>query len=216
MAKKDREQSAASADDVLAAYERLSTADLVRLRAYAELRVRIAGRAALGDREDLLNEALTRTLDGRRQWKKDISLTIFLIGVMRSISSNDWIAPFEKYGKYVLRDADLVVREEDGLEDSVIEQAKSHVASPEDGALANEDAAIYRGAMESLKEHFAGDRSTLDVIDGIMAGFTGPEIKELAGIEQKEFESTMKALRRAGSKLFGSFDDIGKDSSRGH
>jgi DNA-directed RNA polymerase specialized sigma24 family protein len=41
--------------------------------------------------EDLIQEALTRVLEGKRAWPRNLPVTVFLRGVMRSIAS-DWIA----------------------------------------------------------------------------------------------------------------------------
>lgn len=41
--------------------------------------------------EDLLQEALTRVLEGKRTWPRKLPLMVFLRGVMRSIAS-DWTA----------------------------------------------------------------------------------------------------------------------------
>lgn len=41
--------------------------------------------------EDLLQEALTRVLEGKRAWPRKLPLAVFLRGVMRSIAS-DWLA----------------------------------------------------------------------------------------------------------------------------
>lgn len=41
--------------------------------------------------EDLIQEALTRVLEGKRTWPRKLPVAVFLRGVMRSIAS-DWIA----------------------------------------------------------------------------------------------------------------------------
>jgi DNA-directed RNA polymerase specialized sigma24 family protein len=41
--------------------------------------------------EDLLQEALTRVLEGKRAWPRKLPVVVFLRGVMRSIAS-DWVA----------------------------------------------------------------------------------------------------------------------------
>jgi DNA-directed RNA polymerase specialized sigma24 family protein len=41
--------------------------------------------------EDLIQEALTRVLEGKRAWPRKLPVAVFLRGVMRSIAS-DWIA----------------------------------------------------------------------------------------------------------------------------
>ncbi len=41
--------------------------------------------------EDLIQEALTRVLEGKRAWPRKLPIVVFLRGVMRSIAS-DWVA----------------------------------------------------------------------------------------------------------------------------
>ena len=204
----------ATIDEVMAALGRLSTADHVRLRDYARGRALMAGRAADGDWEDLVADAVDRLLDGRRAWKKSVPLVQTIIGIMRSITSNDWIAPFEREGKYVLRDADLPLTDED--DELATETAAGNAPTGEEVLLAHEADAPYVVAAAALREHFAGKQQTIDVIDAIGMELTGPEIKELLSLSQTEFETIMKSIRRAARKLFGSFGQIGKDGTSGN
>ena len=66
----------------------LTTAELRRLKGMARVR-------ALGLHEvewqDLLQEAVVRTLGGARQWPVDVGLVVFLRETMRSIASEHWL-----------------------------------------------------------------------------------------------------------------------------
>lgn len=65
----------------------LDDGDWARLEALARnrCRYRLPGRE-----QDVLQEALTRILEGRRPWPKDLAFAAFISGVMRSIVSR-WI-----------------------------------------------------------------------------------------------------------------------------
>jgi hypothetical protein len=209
-----KEEEAATVDEVVAELASLKTADSLRLRDYARVRVSIAGRSAHGDWEDLLADAINRLIEGRRAWKKSVPFVTTVIGVMRSISSNDWIAPFEKYGKYVFRDADLPVGEDDEAE-AATEIAAGDTPTGEDLLMTKEADAPYVAAVTALRQHFADDQRTLDVLDAITMEMTGPETKEVLDLSQTELETIMRRIRRAAKKLFGSYDRIGKDGTGG-
>jgi DNA-directed RNA polymerase specialized sigma24 family protein len=65
---------------------RLGTAETVRLSEIARVWARRVG-PSLAD--DLLNEAITRAMDGRRRWSTSVDLLSFMSGAMRSIA-NEW------------------------------------------------------------------------------------------------------------------------------
>ena len=89
----------ATPEEVVKAIESLSDGQLLKLQRSAKWRIRGLGRMALGrDHKDLLNEAITRTLEGKRTWAKDkVDFPGHLIGAMQSISSGwaDSCAPKE-------------------------------------------------------------------------------------------------------------------------
>jgi hypothetical protein len=81
----------ASLEDIRRAVQSLTEADMAKLDVYAENRIRRIGLAASGhDAHGLLTEAMDSLLEvGRRHWYPDkVDLVGFLIGAMRSISSN--------------------------------------------------------------------------------------------------------------------------------
>src|SRR5262249_26180517 len=78
-----------TADEVVRALQRLSAAELLKLQNYAHWRIRGLGQYGRGkDEEDLLQEAILATVEGRRVWNKNVEFTTHLAGSMRSISSN--------------------------------------------------------------------------------------------------------------------------------
>jgi len=132
---------------------------------------------------------------------------------MRSISSNDWIAPFEREGKYVFRDADLPLDENDP--ETATETAPGDTPTAEELLLDEERAAPYIAAAEALRTRFVGDQQALDVLDAVTMELTGPETKELLNLSQTELETIMRRIRRAAQKLFGSYEEIGKEFNSG-
>ena len=82
-------------EEVDQAINRLTHAELLRLRDFAVWRVASLGRASCGRTwEDLLGEAKLSTISGcsnngnGRCWNKNVGFVIHLIGAMRSISSH--------------------------------------------------------------------------------------------------------------------------------
>lgn len=80
----------ASPEEVQQAYEALSPIELIKLRNFAQRRIRGLGRMALGRSADgLLQEAITLVLQEKRHWKSEnATFPQFLSGAIRSISSN--------------------------------------------------------------------------------------------------------------------------------
>src|ERR1022692_2869562 len=75
--------------EVLAAYLALSKSDIGRLMAYARFRTfSVRGRFHHADAGDLFHEALVRTLDATRPWRKGVTFINHLVGCMRSIVNN--------------------------------------------------------------------------------------------------------------------------------
>jgi DNA-directed RNA polymerase specialized sigma24 family protein len=72
----------ATREEVDQAIEKLSKADLCKIRKVAELK-------GWHDWEDLLSEVLLRALMGKRRYDKSIDFVTFLIGSMRGMHSNN-------------------------------------------------------------------------------------------------------------------------------
>ncbi len=160
-----------------AALENISDADSGRL----EKRARILAWKT-GDRMspgDLMNEAVLRTLGGRRNWKRGVDLCQHLAGAMRSIASHTELPP-----EWRSPGPDL-------------DDVKSSCPAPDD-----EDPP-ERDAVGMLRRHFEDkdDDEALLVLDEMEEEKTPPEIRASLGLEQKRYEAIMKAIRRAGERL---------------
>lgn len=177
------EESYATEAEVREAVGRLGDADLERLRRYADLRARALAALGLGiGGSDLLQEALSRTLAGKRKWPKSVKFVQHLLGAVRSISSG-----LAKRMKGVVVETDLL-GDGEGDESHGIELA-SPLADPERLAAVHEE-------LAHIEQLFSSDERALLVIEGLKDRMEGPEIKEWLGLSQTEFETVMKRLRR--------------------
>ncbi len=74
-----------SLDEIRQIFALLTDAQKTRLMKIAKI---YAKRTTYED-EDLINEAWTRVMEGKRKWPKDVDVIPFMCGVMRSVSG-DW------------------------------------------------------------------------------------------------------------------------------
>jgi hypothetical protein len=169
--------------DVVAAIRSLTDADGIRLGKIAHFRAR--GLAGLGlglSADDLLQEAIKRTLAGARRWRKKVPFVMHLSKTIRSISSH---APEElKDGMVVpaaCRDAS------DGRLDGVT--LVSQYGDPERAAAVLEQFA-------KIEKKFTNDPEVALVLDGLASGMKGPEIQHDLQITETQYETIMTRLRR--------------------
>ncbi len=179
---------AATPDEVRAALDALTEADLVRLEKFARYRVRGLGRSARGrDHEDLLGEAIADTLDPeKRRWNKEVSFVQHLIGAMRSISSH-WREQFDADEPRL--ESELVRTSEEGDPLSPLDL----VGSDDPGA---ERIVEAKRQLEEIEKAVAGDRIVQDILGGMRAEMSPSEIREALGLTPTEYETAMKRFRR--------------------
>src|SRR5262249_27614593 len=125
------EEKAATPAEVSATIEALSEADLLRLKRFANKRVRRLGRKAeerTGD--DLLQTAVTDLLGDTRRWDKTkVGFMGFLFGAMRSISSN-WAKSYDPETNLVL-ETNLRRKNDEGEEVAPFDKVKASDSSVE-------------------------------------------------------------------------------------
>jgi hypothetical protein len=130
---------------------------------------------------DLQNEALVRSLDGRRNCRKDVAVTTFLGNVIRSIAS-----------------------EADGPDGHVhlSEELEAQQASPggvTDLTRPSDPAASSMDAQKMIAEvisAFDGDETSEMLFEGMIDGIEGQELRELLGLSQNEFDTKRRFVRR--------------------
>lgn len=194
MTKKTEAKSAdyASLDEVEHAISELTPADSERLTRFAQQRAR--GLSGLGfgvEAEDLLQEALTRTLQpGGKRWSKNMTFVKHLIAAMRNIAGH-LARDGHGVGLVSLDPADASDAHGDGLNN----QWDKPTAVPD-----AERIAVARERLKKIEERFQDDDRVLLVIEGLSTEMNGPEIKQDLGISQNELETAMTRLRRGAAK----------------
>ena len=187
----------ASLEDIRREFQALTAADWAKLNRYAETRVRIAGICAPGhDACHLFMEAMNSLEAGRRHWYLDeVDLVKFLIDAMWSISSN-WVRRRKTTGYVQIPETDLVRSSEQGEElESVLEQAQSQDASPEEQLIGGE-IQTQEQLVEEIKELFKDKLLASLIVDGWTAGMKGQEIIEALNIDENQYRTATRLVRR--------------------
>jgi DNA-directed RNA polymerase specialized sigma24 family protein len=156
--------------------------DLVRLTVYA---ARLARTADWTAPQDLLQSAFLAAISGDRKCPVDVKPLIFLMGAMRSILDNErtkdsW--------------ADVI-----DLEDEQHQQLVVNLETPE---RLQERLDSILELKHALTNEFGDDERPFLVFEGRMEGMSRPEIRDLLGMQQTEFESLERRLRRFITKYF--------------
>lgn len=181
-------ESAATKEEIVAAYDALTRVELIRLERYAKWRMRGLGRRNLGRNwEDLLSEAITVTYEDVRRWNKDsVDFPRHLIWAMRSIS--------DRWGKEF--DPDEATLESDAIRvspEGVTSNPVLDARSPNPNA---QDSLEQQHELELIEKLVAEKPLAWLVLEGRRDGMTGPQIRETLEISQKDYETAMKWLRR--------------------
>lgn len=207
------EEGIASAEEVEYAISRLTTAELSKIDSYAKYRILGLGAYSKGyTKEALLNEALTRTLEGKRNWRKSaVDLVGHLIGTIKSISSH-WIEE-SKVHKESLHSGDSKdldneekIQRKELLESEVLnETVEGKSLSPIEIAPSldpdQERTMAAKQQLEEIRQMFSDDKQVLDVIDGLSCEMTGVEIQGVTGMTLNEYDAAIKRLRRTVRKM---------------
>jgi hypothetical protein len=154
-----QERDYRSRAEVVKAILSFTDADKTRLNKYA----RIQAAKTSYDAEDLVQEALTRCLEGRRPWPRDVAVLNFLAGVIKTIAS-EW-----KKGPSPDPDRE-----------------------PGDG----EAVVIARLDAEKLIKSFDDDLIAQSIVISMMLGARGEDLRRSSGLNETEYESKRKKIRR--------------------
>lgn len=192
----ERTNQAATKAEIVEAINLLTEGDLARLASFAKARLYVIQTASCGQNEDdLLQEAIMKTLVGDRKWNKGrYNFKEHLFGAIRSISSAWAERAKSKKNKEPDFEPDIVVV-------SDADANKSH-QSEEDAALRKEAELAAEKDAARIKKYFKGESRILEIIEGLEEGMTGTEICEVLGINRTEYETAMRRLRRNLPKVF--------------
>jgi len=176
------EHRTATTEEITEAINNLTTFEEKKLFYRASFRLNIASRGY--NAADLLNEAITATLEGRRKWPiNKVDFFGHLNGVMRSITSN-W-----KEAKDALEKLSNPLPCDESSTIDIYDGHSSSLPSPEENVAAKQ-------FLDKIEEFFSEDKVILDIIKCRIEDFKGPEIQELLGISKTQYETAIKRLGR--------------------
>jgi RNA polymerase sigma-70 factor (ECF subfamily) len=141
--------------------------------------------------DDLLQEAFRRALDGTRQCPRDIDILRFLAGVMRSIAS-DW-------SKARKRRPEVSLVASGGVVEEVAVRVRDPRPNPDDLLAGEQEADRMRIAVLDL---FADDLVARALLEGIMDGRQGDDLRSLAQLNETAFATKRRLIRRRIDKAF--------------
>lgn len=151
--------------------------DLLRLKSIARLYAR--GLPPDVTWEDLLQEAITRVLTGKRPKPDDVPMVAFLGGVMRSLRS-DHIRRARR------GDSGRIGKDDERFSGNEVLDPS---ADPERALIAADE-------LEKIRQLFADDPVALNIIDRLAEGFTPEQIRAHHNISRTDYDSARKRMRR--------------------
>jgi hypothetical protein len=185
----------ATIDELLTAFAALSDSDLLALRKAAAI---LLGGTLFSEPADLMHEAVTRCLDGRRHWPVDTPFPLFLANAMKSIAGAErrlYVA------KRVINASSAGADWPYGWLDSAGEPAPS----AEEVCLERERQRTLEGYSRALTKAFESDHQARDVIAGWTRDLTASEIIEASGLTLKAYDAARKRVQRwAAARAAGS------------
>lgn len=187
-AKQDTHLTIEEARNALAA---ISHADIIRLRKAEKFL------SANNPNSTILTDAITKTWEGERSWKRGMTLPNHLYGAMKSLANND-------YKKAAKRKIENLT---DTAGDEKPEVAiKTSNSSPETLLIEKETQEEREKEAAALAkqvlEMFADDEDATWILMGEMDGQTAEEIRELSGMDNKRYNTTRRRIRRKLDKTF--------------
>ena len=162
------------------AIQNLQESDFAKLMVIARFFARKRRLAAAdAEPEDLLQEAIAKTLHGRRRWSREVSIVRHLDRVMESQSGHlaERRELEAKRGREHMYDPDL------------LPEPPSLEPSPE-ASVRNRD------AFDSVLTSFAGDEQALQVIRLKGEDLSASEIRHQLGMSKTEYDTVTKRIRR--------------------
>jgi hypothetical protein len=147
--------------------------EMVRLDRLAGLYAAGLGRDAI---DELLGEAISRVLDGRRAWPQDLAAVPFLAGVMRSIA-DEWR---RKRSHDPLQHIGAAIDDEKALP-----RSEGH-----------EREVALRILIEKIRSKLAGERLLLALFELRLIDNSPAEIQRALGLDASAFDKEMRALKR--------------------
>jgi DNA-directed RNA polymerase specialized sigma24 family protein len=178
--------SALSREEIEQTIRTLPDAGMVRLRKAAAAFCR----GTTLDPSDLLQEAFARALRGERNCPADVDVVRFLAETMHSIASDE----MKKRVRH--RELQTVPLFAD---DGLAHDPPDPKANAEDALAGEQEAGRIKRVIVDL---FADDLIAQVMVEGMMEGMEGEELREVAGLTKVAFASKRRLIRRRIDKAF--------------
>ena len=191
-------------DEIDRAISALSDADLNRLRTAARVWIRVSGLDAVAaDADDLVSEAIFRTVSGHRSWRVGVDFVHHLRIVTKSILDS-WrksAARRAAAGAAEVRETELPETEVDpSVEEAEPSSPLLDAPSPEPGV---ERVIVGQQDWRAWEARFAGDEGASAVLSGIFYEMTGPQVQERFGMTEKQYRAAVRRVRRCADRQGG-------------
>jgi RNA polymerase sigma-70 factor (ECF subfamily) len=134
--------------------------------------------------EDLLQEAIMRTLQGTRNCPTDVDIMKHLIDAMSSIADGER----EKAHNQTPHEPTAMP----GVEDA---------EDPPSSEWSAEENLVYEAGRAEILATFDDDPVARDLVEGILAGFDTEQLKELTGLQGTAYNTKRTLIRRRLLKL---------------
>jgi len=172
--------------------------------------IRIGRRATNGrTHEDLLQEAMTRTLEGQRHWyPENVGFVPFLIGVVWSIAS-EWAGHRKRNPdspEYAGLESQLTKEDEEGDPISPFDRVAVCAPNSEAQMVEAETEAEQQALVSAIEQHFAEDENASYVLMGWQDGMDGPAIMEACGFRETTYRAIVKRIKRNSLKIMEEHD----------
>jgi DNA-directed RNA polymerase specialized sigma24 family protein len=177
--------SVLSVPEITDGIQKLSAVDQYRFKRASEYHSYGGARPAT----DLRQEAIRRAIAGKRKCPRDLSVVAFLVGAVRSIANADRKAQKRAHHSNPRPNAEA---------NSVLECSDPRI-SPEEDILRTEETEEMKTRVLAL---FDDDPVAYLLVEGLFAGMEGDELRELVGLNNRDFASKRRLVRRRIDKFF--------------
>lgn len=177
-----------TADEFMSALRGLTQEEWIRVAEAG----RVYGRLCATDADELLNEAITRTADGRRNCPNDVHPVAFLIMTMQSIANEMYEDGRDRIGLDEATTTDI--------------RGKAVPFRPADGRPDPETSLAHDQFERKFRSDILGlfddDPSARDLADGMMEDMEGEELRTVLDLDKTAFASKRRLVRRRIEKSF--------------
>jgi DNA-directed RNA polymerase specialized sigma24 family protein len=165
-------------ESIIAALKALSDSDARTLKNYAAFRtLAIKGAVFHAGAEDLLHEAIARTMDGRRKQADGVDFVTHLKGCIRSIASE--------------------------YKEDAVREITHRQAGERDRLTASTSADFQaRETLQRIRARLKADKLTLRIFDRLREGYSAAEIRERLGINASIYNASRKRIYRCIQALY--------------